>query len=62
VGFLAKEHLPEVESIDGYVPAAPDLAVEVLLPTDSQRLLMCIGRAGRHNLIMLRIPLMAATC
>lgn len=40
VGFIATSNLPATESIDGYVPAPPDLAVEVVSPTDSERLLM----------------------
>jgi Uma2 family endonuclease len=33
VGFVAKERLPE-EVPDGYVPFAPDLAIEVVSPND----------------------------
>ncbi len=40
VGFIAAGNLPVTESVDGYVPAPPDLAVEVVSPTDSERLLM----------------------
>lgn len=40
VGFIATANLPPTVSVDGYVPAPPDLAVEVVSPTDSRRLLM----------------------
>ena len=38
VGFISTERMPEME-ISAYISVAPDLAVEVLSPTDSQRLM-----------------------
>jgi Uma2 family endonuclease len=35
VGYISFERMPKLLSEDGYVPAAPDLAVEVLSPTDT---------------------------
>jgi Uma2 family endonuclease len=34
VSFISKQNLPEREPIDGFWPGAPDLAVEVLSPSD----------------------------
>jgi Uma2 family endonuclease len=34
VAFLSPRRLREVEGVTGYVPGAPDLAVEVISPTD----------------------------
>lgn len=38
-GFISKERMPELESAS-YISVAPDLALEVVSPSDSQRLLM----------------------
>lgn len=38
VGFISKQRMPELEDAS-YISIAPDLAVEVVSPTDSQRLL-----------------------
>lgn len=40
VGYISFERQPELESVEGYLPNAPDLAVEVVSPSDSERLLM----------------------
>jgi Uma2 family endonuclease len=34
IAFIAKQHLPSTEPSDSYWPGAPDLAVEVLSPSD----------------------------
>lgn len=39
VGFISKERMPELEE-SAYLSLAPDLAVEVVSPTDTERLLM----------------------
>jgi Uma2 family endonuclease len=40
VGYISFARMPELISEDGYVTAAPDLAVEVISPTDTRRNLM----------------------
>lgn len=40
VGYISFERQPELESVEGYLPNAPNLAVEVVSPNDSERLLM----------------------
>jgi len=35
VAFLTREHAHEVGDTEGFIPGAPDLAVEVISPTDS---------------------------
>jgi Uma2 family endonuclease len=37
VGYISYKRMPELLSEDGYVPTAPDLAVEVISPTDTKR-------------------------
>jgi Uma2 family endonuclease len=38
IGFIRYERLPDAaKDIDGYIPAAPDLAVEVISPKDNVR-------------------------
>lgn len=40
VGFVSHERLPDSAQIEGFVPAAPDLAVEVFSPSQSHTQLM----------------------
>lgn len=40
VAYISFERQPELESEEGYLPNAPDLAIEVVSPSDSERLLM----------------------
>ena len=40
VGYISFERQPELDSEEGYLPNSPDLAVEVVSPSDSERLLM----------------------
>jgi Uma2 family endonuclease len=40
VGYISFERQPELESVGGYLPNPPNLAVEVVSPSDSERLLM----------------------
>lgn len=35
VAFVTREHADAVGEIDGFIPGAPDLAIEVISPTDS---------------------------
>jgi Uma2 family endonuclease len=37
VGYISYARMPELLSEDGYVPSAPDLAVEVLSPNNTKR-------------------------
>ena len=34
VSFISQQRLPEIEGVSGFVPIPPDLAVEVISPTD----------------------------
>jgi Uma2 family endonuclease len=37
IGFISYARLGELTDVDGYIPVAPDLVVEVISPTDSAR-------------------------